>query len=548
MFNPLFRSYLPGFRAGPDGIPVFDTDDNGLSPSANASLDDTFPGSVAQPSPDSAQTRSPPRINFRLPGAEGWVLSAPLAGSPGFRVSPQNDVLGFKIRPQDDAPGFNVDESGVQDQETTWSYEPPPGSVTPQDPNAAQTATPPSDADDSTLPAPSPLPAWPYQLGTMLPPRLPTEFDPRTPRRIENKSLPSIRPATVPGAARQLSTEPQQPPDIGIRSSPATTQNTNFQQAGPQAMRNAWLPPQTVGQPYTQTKGGELQYPWIVPIARQAAGVSPILSARPLADSNFLLANAGDAAIQQMQQQGPLPPIKRTQQQFPASPPGMGQVNTPPALHTHEKPGTNVAAAERQPEQELSQYIEECRRAAADLAQELARVATRFGSRVYTDTILKIGSDIARLAERFANEPDETAASLANSFPQTRVEGEFFAGFAAVFTILKNAVRGGEFERDVLKALEAAKNKVKIEVEGVGRSIPDILNKGMREIKSGVEIDSSQQLRTHYAWAKEHSVPFNLIVGPATRRVSDSVKKLVSDTGGTIQRFDPATGSFTPFQ
>jgi hypothetical protein len=207
-----------------------------------------------------------------------------------------------------------------------------------------------------------------------------------------------------------------------------------------------------------------------------------------------------------------------------------------------------VAAAEREPEQELSQYIEECRRAAADLAQELARAATRFGSRVYTDTILKIGSDMARLAERFANEPDETAASLANSFPQTRVEGEFFAGFAAVFTILRNAVHGGEFERDVLKALEAAKNKVKIEVEGVGRSIPDILNKGIREIKSGVEIDSSQQLRTQSAWAKEHGVPFNLIVSPATQRVSNPVKELVFETGGTIQRFDPATGSFTPFQ
>jgi hypothetical protein len=251
MFNPFFRSYLPGFRVGPDGIPGFDVDDNGLPLHANASLDDTLSDSVAQPSPDAAQTRSPPSISFRLPGAEGWVLSAPLPGSPGFRVSPQDDVPGFKIRPQDDAPGFNVDESGVQDQETTWSYGPPPGSVTPQDPNAAQTPTPPPDADDSAAPAPSPLPEWPYQLGTMLPPRLPTTYDPRTTRRIETKSLPSIGPATVPSAAPYpLSAEPQQPPDIGIRSSAATTQNINFQQAGPQAMRNAWLPALTVGQPY----------------------------------------------------------------------------------------------------------------------------------------------------------------------------------------------------------------------------------------------------------------------------------------------------------
>jgi hypothetical protein len=546
MFNPFFRSYLPGFRVGPDGVPRFNIDDSGLPLRANASPGDTLPDSVAHRYPDAAQTQTPPSISFGLPGAERWVLSAPLSGSPGFRVSPQADVPGFNVGPQDDTPGFNVDENGVQEQETTWSYVPPPESVTPQDPNAAQEPTPSPGADDSAPPAPSPLPEWPYQLGTIMQPRLPTAFDTRTTPRIEIKSLPSIGPAAVPGVAPQpLSIAPQQPPGIDIRSRAATTQNTNFQPAGPQAMRNARLPPLTVGQPYTR---GELQYPWIVPIARQAADVPPILSARPLADSNFVLANAGDAAVQQTQQQGPLPPNKQTQQQIPASPPGTGPADAPPALRIHEKPGSEMTAAERPPGQDLSQFIEECRRAAADLTQELARAATRFGSRVYTDTILKIGSDMARLAERFANEPDETAASLANSFPQTRVEGEFFAGFAAVFTILRNAVRGGEFERDVLKALEAAKNKIKINAEGVGRSIPDILNEGITEIKSGVEIDSSQQLRTQSTWAKEHRVPFNLVVGPATQRVSNSVKGLVSETGGTIQRFDPATGSFTPFQ
>jgi hypothetical protein len=200
-----------------------------------------------------------------------------------------------------------------------------------------------------------------------------------------------------------------------------------------------------------------------------------------------------------------------------------------------------MTAAERQPDQELSRSIEECRRAAADLTQELARVATRFGTRVYEDTILKIGSDLALIAERFADDPGETADSLLASFPQTRVEGEFFAGFAAVFTILANAVRGGEFERAVLKAMEAAKNPIKIEVEGVGRSIPDILDKGITEIKSGVEIDSSPQLRTQSAYARKNRVPFNAVVSPATRRISKSVRELVSDTGGTIQRSDPAT-------
>jgi len=276
MFNPFFRSYLPGFRVGPNGVPGFNIDDSGLPWRANASFDDTLPDSATQGYPDAAQPQIPPSISFSLPGAEGWVLSAPLIGSPGFRVSPQDDVPGFNVGPQDDASGFNVDENGVQDQETTWSYGLPPGSVTPQDANAAQTPTPPPDADDSVQPAPPPLPEWSYQLGTMLPPRLPTAFDPRIGPRIEINSLPSIGRATAPGAAPwPPSSARQQPPGINIRSRAATTQNTNLQPAGPQAMRNAWLPPLTVGQPYAQANGGELQYPWIVPIARQAAGVPP---------------------------------------------------------------------------------------------------------------------------------------------------------------------------------------------------------------------------------------------------------------------------------
>ena len=45
---------------------------------------------------------------------------------------------------RDDAPGFNVDEEGVQQPETNWSYGLPPGSVTPQTPSTAQTPTPPT--------------------------------------------------------------------------------------------------------------------------------------------------------------------------------------------------------------------------------------------------------------------------------------------------------------------------------------------------------------------------------------------------------------------
>jgi hypothetical protein len=550
MFNLFFRRYVPGFRVRPNGVPGFNIDDNGLPRRANASFDDTLPELPAQGYSDAAQTWNPPGISFSLPGAEGWVLSAPLIGSPGFRVSPQDDVPGFNVDPRDGSPGFNVDENGGQQPETTWSDGLLPGSVTPQDPDTPQTPTLPPGVDDQVPPAPPPLPDWPFQLGTILPPRLPTAFDPRIGPPIEINSLPSIGPTTVPGAAPwPPSIAPQPPLGIDIGSRAATTQNTNFQPAAQQAMRNVWLPLQTVGQPYAQANGGNLQDPRNVAIARQAVGVPPTQPAKPPADSNFILANAGDAGVPpQAPQQEPLPQNKQAQQRIPASLSDTGLAGTPPAPRTREKPGVEVTEAGRRPEPELSQFIEECRRAAADLTQELARAVTRFGTRFYEDTILRGGHDLARLAERLANEPLETIDSLAKSFPQTRVEGEFLAGLAAAFTILLNAVRGGEFELAVLKALSATKNTTKIEVEGVGRSIPDILRNGVKEIKSGVEIDSSPQLRTQFEYAQKIGKPFSLVVGPATKRVSWRVRKLVSETGGTIQRFDPATGTFTPFQ
>ena len=117
MFNPFSRSFLPGFRVEPDDVPGFNIDDNGLPRRKNASFDDTFPDSATQQSPDATQKQSRPNISFSLPGAEGWVLSVPPIGSPGYRVSPQDDVSGFNVGPQDDTPGFNVDENGVQRQE-----------------------------------------------------------------------------------------------------------------------------------------------------------------------------------------------------------------------------------------------------------------------------------------------------------------------------------------------------------------------------------------------------------------------------------------------
>jgi hypothetical protein len=191
------------------------------------------------------------------------------------------------------------------------------------------------------------------------------------------------------------------------------------------------------------------------------------------------------------------------------------------------------------------------RRAAVDVAQDVAEGLASFGKRLYEDSILRAGNELRQLAERFLDDPIGTTLSVLDSFPATRREGEFLADFAAVFTILANAARGLAFENAVRVALNAAKNKIRIEVPGVGRSIPDVLDKlnhGLTEIKSGLEIDSSLQLRVQATWARITGIPFNLVISSTTKRVSKRVKKLVHDTGGIIQRFDLATGTFTPYE
>ena len=87
MFNPFFRSFLPGFLVEPDDVPGFNIDDNGLPRRANASFDGTFPDSATQQYSNAAQTQSSPSISFRLPGAEGYrcVLSRFWLYSPNYR-------------------------------------------------------------------------------------------------------------------------------------------------------------------------------------------------------------------------------------------------------------------------------------------------------------------------------------------------------------------------------------------------------------------------------------------------------------------------------
>ncbi|MEN3381871.1 MAG: Restriction endonuclease fold toxin 7, partial [Hyphomicrobiales bacterium] len=177
------------------------------------------------------------------------------------------------------------------------------------------------------------------------------------------------------------------------------------------------------------------------------------------------------------------------------------------------------------------------------LLQDLVNYASRS-----IEALSRIPGGLARLAEEFKAGPVDTISRVANSFPQTRVEGELLAGTTSIFaTILANAKQGRAFETAALQALQLAKNKTMVPVPGVGRSIPDSLIRGVTEIKSGLEIDNSLQLIVHAAHARSQNIPFNLVVAPTTQRISKAVRDAVRLSGGTIQRFDSTTGKFGPF-
>ena len=331
MFNLFFRRYVPGFRVGSDGVPGFDIDDNGLPRRATASFDGTLPDSASQQYPDAASTQPPPSISFGLPGAASWVLPTPM---PGFRVSPQGDVPGFNVGPEYGAPGFNVDENGDQQQETIWSDELPPGSVTPQDPNTTQTPTLPPDVDDLAPPAPPSLPRWSYLFGTMLP-RLPTVFDLPTGPRLEIIPPPRIGPMTVPGETPwPPSIAPQPLPGGDIYARGSTTQNINSQPAAQQAMRTALLPPPEGG--WAPGHGQR-----VVPLVR------------PPADANFSLANTGNGGEQKAQQEI-LVPYQQTPPRMPSTLLGTGLATS----RQLEMQNLKMAGFEPRSDQEFSQLIE----------------------------------------------------------------------------------------------------------------------------------------------------------------------------------------------
>ena len=112
--------------------------------------------------------------------------------------------------------------------------------------------------------------------------------------------------------------------------------------------------------------------------------------------------------------------------------------------------------------------------------------------------------------------------------------------------IVQNAANGQAFEQAVINALGTTKNTGSITVNGLGTSIPDLIDASgnLTEVKSGINLSLTNQLRIQAQGAQGS---FNLIVGPNTQYISGPLQNAVNASGGTIQIFNPATGTFTPW-
>jgi RHS repeat-associated protein len=116
----------------------------------------------------------------------------------------------------------------------------------------------------------------------------------------------------------------------------------------------------------------------------------------------------------------------------------------------------------------------------------------------------------------------------------------------AASTILQNQANGQAFEDTVIDVIGATKNTMSITVEGLGTSIPDVIDAAgnIIEIKNAINLSYTTQLQIQVQGA-QGSV--SLIVSPITQYISGPLRDAIARTGGTIQVFNPATGAFTPW-
>lgn len=109
-----------------------------------------------------------------------------------------------------------------------------------------------------------------------------------------------------------------------------------------------------------------------------------------------------------------------------------------------------------------------------------------------------------------------------------------------------NNARGNAFEQEVRAELKAPLGPGS-KPESIDGFIPDLpvgKKYGVTDVKNVVDLSNSPQLRSFHKHALENELPFNSIIGPRTRSISEPLLDNIRQTGGKVIRYDPVTRQF----
>ena len=140
-----------------------------------------------------------------------------------------------------------------------------------------------------------------------------------------------------------------------------------------------------------------------------------------------------------------------------------------------------------------------------------------FATNAYNAVLAQPVNDTTQFASDLQRDPLDTLSRLLNSFPQTRVEGEFVAGVVAGVSVLQNFARGAASEARVLQDLGLTRNTQSV-LTAEGRSVPDALTDSISvEIKDSAYVYRSRQVRIQTEAARESGRQSVLVTGTKYR-------------------------------
>lgn len=81
-------------------------------------------------------------------------------------------------------------------------------------------------------------------------------------------------------------------------------------------------------------------------------------------------------------------------------------------------------------------------------------------------------------------------------------------------------------------------------------TIPDLFGRasgGIGEVKNVLQQSLTTQIKAQLKAAEDADIPYNLIVSPRTRRVTNEIIERAEASGGGVFVFDAATGQINPW-